>query len=279
LIVEAMRRSYRDRAEYLGDTDFVAAPLERLLNPYYAAGLAAGIRLDRATVSAALPGAPAATAGSDTTHFSIIDADGNRVAATLSINFPFGSGFVAAGTGVLLNNEMDDFAAAPGVPNGYGLIAGADNPNRIEPGKRMVSSMTPAFLQYGDRIAVLGTPGGSRIISMVLLATLAFQAGADAGRMTELPRFHHQFMPDRVLHEAEAFVPAVAAQLRLLGHELALSERRYGNMQVVILSRSNNVLTGAADPRGEGSALVRPAVAAPEAAGRTAAPDKKTAPP
>ncbi len=256
LIVEAMRRAYRDRAEYLGDPDFVAAPLERLLHPLYAAGLAAGIRPDRATASAALPGAPATAGGSDTTHFSIIDADGNRVAATLSINFPFGSGFVAAGTGVLLNNEMDDFAAAPGVPNGYGLIAGVANPNRIEPGKRMLSSMTPTFLQQEKRIAVLGTPGGSRIISMVLLATLAFHEGASAGQMIGLPRFHHQFMPDRIAYEPGAFTPVLQAQLRSLGHELAATSQPYGNMQVIILDTARNTLTAAADPRGEGLAKV-----------------------
>lgn len=257
LIVEAMRRAYRDRAEYLGDSDFVAVPLEKLLNPFYAAGLAAGIRLDHATASAALPGAPAGAAGDDTTHFSIVDAAGNRVAATLSINFPFGSGFAAAGTGVLLNNEMDDFAAAPGVPNGYGLIAGANNPNRIEPGKRMLSSMTPAFLEKDGRVAVLGTPGGSRIISMVLLSALAFHEGASAASMTQLPRFHHQFIPDRVLYEAQAFTPLLEAQLRAMGHALDLSPRAYGNMQVVVLEAAANTLDVASDSRGEGAAEVR----------------------
>jgi gamma-glutamyltranspeptidase/glutathione hydrolase len=256
LIVEAMRRAYRDRAEYLGDPDFVALPLERLLHPLYAAGLAAGIRPDRATPSVALPGAPVNPAGSDTTHFSIIDADGNRVAATLSINFPFGSGFVAAGTGVLLNNEMDDFAAAPGVPNGYGLIAGASNPNRIEPGKRMLSSMTPTFLQQDKRVAVLGTPGGSRIISMVLLATLAFHEKASAAQMVELPRFHHQFMPDRIAHEPGTFSSALQAQLTSLGHELAPVQQTYGNMQVILLDSARSTLTAASDPRGEGLAKV-----------------------
>lgn len=263
LIVEAMRRAYRDRAEYLGDSDFVDVPLERLLNPFYAAGLAAGIRLDRASVSAALPGAPAGAAGDDTTHFSIVDAEGNRVAATLSINFPFGSGFAAAGTGVLLNNEMDDFAAAPGVPNGYGLIAGANNPNRIEPGKRMLSSMTPVFLEKDGRVAVLGTPGGSRIISMVLLSALAFHEGAPAPRITQLPRFHHQFIPDRILYEAEAFSPALEAQLRAMGHKLDLSPRAYGNMQAVVLEAAADTLTAASDPRGEGAAETRKISAAP----------------
>ncbi|HEX5055155.1 MAG TPA: gamma-glutamyltransferase [Gammaproteobacteria bacterium] len=256
LIVEAMRRAYRDRAEYLGDPDFVKLPLEKLLHPFYAAGLAASIRLDRATPSAALPGAPVEAAGNDTTHFSIIDDMGNRVGATLSINFAFGSGFVATGTGVLLNNEMDDFAAAPGVPNGYGLIAGADNPNRIEPGKRMLSSMTPAFLEQDGRVAVLGTPGGSRIISMVLLSALAFHEGAAADRMTELPRFHHQFIPDHILYEATAFTPPIEQALRAFGHPLVPSLHPYGNMQVVILDTAKNILTSASDPRGEGLARV-----------------------
>ncbi|HEY3487355.1 MAG TPA: gamma-glutamyltransferase [Gammaproteobacteria bacterium] len=257
LLAEAMRRSYRDRAEHLGDTDFVSVPMEKLLNPFYAAGLAAGIRIDRASSSAALPGAPVISAGDDTTHFSIIDAAGNRVAATLSINFPFGSGYVVPGTGVLLNNEMDDFAAAPGVPNGYGLIAGADNPNRIEPGKRMLSSMTPTFLEKDGRIAVLGTPGGSRIISMVLLAALNFWDGGTAAQMAKLPRFHHQFMPDQIVFEGKAFSWTHKKKLKAMGHRLDPMQGTYGNMQVVILDTARNRLSAASDPRGEGLAEVR----------------------
>ncbi|MCW8831017.1 MAG: gamma-glutamyltransferase, partial [Gammaproteobacteria bacterium] len=158
-LVEVMRRAYRDRAEYLGDPDFVDVPTDRLTSSVYTSELVRSINKQKATPSAMLKsvGEPAGN-GADTTHFSIIDAEGNRVAATLSINYPFGSGFVAEGTGVLLNDEMDDFSAKPGVPNVYGLV-GAEA-NAIEPGKRMLSSMSPSFLETGDRVAVLGTPGG-----------------------------------------------------------------------------------------------------------------------
>ena len=168
LIAEAMRRAYHDRALYLGDADFVDMPIRRLLNEDYAAGLRSSLRPDKALPSAMLSGHMAeAPDGPHTTHFSIIDAEGNRVAATLSVNFPFGAGMVAAGTGVVLNDEMDDFVSLPGAMNVYGLVGGLAN--AIAPGKRMLSSMTPVFLEDGRRIAVLGTPGGSRIISMVLL--------------------------------------------------------------------------------------------------------------
>ncbi len=257
LIVEAMRRAYRDRAEYLGDSDFVEVPVKRLLSPYYAAGLAAGIRTDKATPSTALPGAANIQAGSDTTHFSVMDKQGNRVAATLSINFPFGSGFIPPGTGVLLNNEMDDFAAKPGVPNGYGLVAGKDNPNAIQPGKRMLSSMTPTFLEYKDRVAVLGTPGGSRIITMVLLATLNFHSGGNATQMVSRPRFHHQFLPDQIGYEPKAFNQNTKLELQLLGHKLVESSREYGNMQVIVWDKKQKALSAASDPRGEGLAKIQ----------------------
>ena len=141
LLAEVMRRAYRDRAAYLGDPDFVDIPLARLIHPLYAAGLARDIDPDRATPSAGCDPPPEAT---DTTHYSILDREGNRVAATLSINTPFGSGLVPAGTGVLLNNEMDDFSAKADTPNTYGLVGGAAN--AIAPGKRMLSSMTPTGL-------------------------------------------------------------------------------------------------------------------------------------
>ncbi|HEX7026602.1 MAG TPA: gamma-glutamyltransferase [Gammaproteobacteria bacterium] len=257
LIVEAMRRAYRDRAEYLGDADFVDVPVERLLNPFYAAGQAASVRLDKATPSMLLPGAPVTPAGTDTTHFSIIDKQGNRVSATLSVNLPFGSGYMPPGTGVLLNNEMDDFAAKPGVPNAYGLVAGGNNPNSIEPGKRMLSSMSPTFLETDERIAVLGTPGGSRIITMVLLAALDFYQGGDAERMVMLPRFHHQFLPDRISFEPEALDQNTRLELQWRGHQLDEMNRRYGNMQVVIFNKASKKFDVASDPRGEGLAEVR----------------------
>lgn len=260
-IVEAMRRAYRDRAEYLGDPDFVTMPLARLLNPMYAAGLRAGIRGDKATPSEVLPIVGGAESlGQDTTHFSILDADGNRVSATLSVNYPFGSGFVVPGTGVLLNDEMDDFSAKPGVPNVYGLV-GAEA-NAIAPGKRMLSSMSPSFLEYEDRVALVGTPGGSRIITMVLLAALDFWAGADADSMVSRLRFHHQFLPDRVQYEDGVAGNRVADiawldAMRRLGHDMQPVQGGYGNMQVVVWDRTTGKLNAASDPRGIGHAEVR----------------------
>lgn len=251
---EAMRRAYRDRARYLGDPDFVDLPLAQLLDPDYAASLRADIDPDRATPSATLTADDTASLDRHTTHFSVIDADGNRVAATLSINTPFGSAFMPPGTGVVLNNEMDDFAAAPGAPNAYGLVG--SRANAIAPGKRPLSSMSPTFLEQGDRIAILGTPGGSRIISMVLLASLAFADGADADTMAALPRYHHQYLPDRLFHEPEAFDGATIDALAAKGHHVEAVSRRYGDMQVIVWDRRADTLTAASDPRGEGQARV-----------------------
>ncbi|MHB8745555.1 MAG: gamma-glutamyltransferase [Gammaproteobacteria bacterium] len=253
--IEVMRRTYRDRAAYLGDPDFVAMPLPMLLSRDYAAGLRASIRLDRATPSASLPGAvDAEPAGHDTTHFSIIDREGNWVAATLSINYPFGSGFVAPGTGVLLNDEMDDFSAKPGVPNAYGLVGA--QANAIAPGKRPLSSMTPTFVSGQHGVAILGTPGGSRIISMVLLGVLDVAAGKSAQQCVAEPRFHHQFLPDVIEYEPNAFDTATVAGLEKLGHHLKALTEPYGNMQMVYWNKKLNRVTATSDPRGSGSAQV-----------------------
>ncbi len=254
LITEAMRRAYRDRAQYLGDPDFVAAPTKLLTDPRYAAGLRASIRLDRATPSDALPAAAAAVEGPDTTHFSILDTDGNRVSATLSINYPFGSGFTAPGTGVLLNDEMDDFSAKPGVPNAYGLV-GAEA-NAIAPGKRPLSSMSPTFVESERGLAILGTPGGSRIITIVLLGILDFEQGHDAASWVARPRFHHQYLPDVIQYEPEAFSDEVLAGLRQRGHKLQLLSRDYGNMQAIFWRYADNRVEAASDPRGIGKAGV-----------------------
>lgn len=255
LLIESMRRAYRDRAAYLGDPDFVQMPIDMLLAPAYAAGLRAAIRSDHATTSASLPGAAVAEPqGHDTTHFSIIDREGNWVAATLSINYPFGSGFVAPGTGVLLNDEMDDFSAKPGVPNAYGLV-GAEA-NAIAPGKRPLSSMTPTFVSSGRGVALLGTPGGSRIISMVLLGILEVAAGTEPQAWVERPRFHHQFLPDVVEYEANAFSAEQLDALRKLGHSLQVVDEPYGNMQAVYWDRQRKQVSAASDPRGGGQASV-----------------------
>ncbi|MGM0595010.1 MAG: gamma-glutamyltransferase, partial [Pseudomonadota bacterium] len=256
LIVEAMRRAYRDRAEYLGDTDFVDVPIERLISPDYAAGLAASIRLDRATASSELPPATSEISGNHTTHFSILDDEGNYVSATLSINYPFGSGFVAGNTGVLLNDEMDDFSAKPGVANAYGLV-GAEA-NAIAPGKRMLSSMSPSFVHGPDGVAILGTPGGSRIITMVLLGILEFTAGEGPEAWVSRPRFHHQYLPDTLFYEADALSVEEASELETLGHRLQRAERRWGNMQAVLWDKRKNRVEAASDPRVEGQATVIP---------------------
>jgi len=255
VIIEAMRRAYRDRAAYLGDADFVDVEVDRLLDKDYAEGLAAGIELDRATPSEELGGfSELVQSGMDTTHFSVLDTEGNRVSATLSINLPFGSGFMPPGTGVLLNDEMDDFAIRPQTPNIYGLVG--DEANRIEPRKRPLSSMTPTFLETAESVAILGTPGGSRIISMVLLAALDFAEGNLPNSWVTLPRYHHQYLPDEVQFERGALTAIEQAGLKRLGHVLNEKDRQYGNMQAVLWYRPRNIVFAASDPRGEGEAAV-----------------------
>ncbi len=266
LIVEAMRRAYRDRAEYLGDPDFVDLPVQRLTDPDYAAGLRASVRLDRATPSAQLPGAVSHGDGTDTTHFSVLDRAGNRVAATLSINYPFGSGFVVPGTGVLLNDEMDDFSAKPGVPNAYGLV-GAEA-NAIEPGKRPLSSMSPTFVESARGVAILGTPGGSRIITMVLLGILDLEQGHGPESWVALPRFHHQYLPDVIQYEPDAFSDDTLEVLRRDGHHLQPLASDYGNMQAIFWDYDQHRVEAASDPRGIGRASVRARTAGPPAAGQ-----------
>jgi gamma-glutamyltranspeptidase/glutathione hydrolase len=256
LVVEALRRAYQDRGRYLGDPAFVQVPAERLANADYAVERAASIRRDRATPSAELDEDGAlAPGGPSTTHFSIVDADGNRVAATLSLNLPFGGGFVAGATGVLLNNEMDDFTVVPGLPNAYRLVGGS--PNAIASGKRPLSSMSPTFVEDERGVLVLGTPGGSRIVSMVLLAVLDYLHSPDwtLEGMVAAPRFHHQFQPDRVEIEPEGIPVGLRAALESRGHIVAVARRRWGNMQAVHVERTSGHATAASDPRGRVAAM------------------------
>lgn len=249
-VVESLRRAYRDRACLLGDPDFVHVPVSRLTSLRHAAGQAAGMDPERATPSAALPGCDAVPGGPSTTHFSVVDAQGNRVAATLSVNTPFGSGFLAGDTGVLLNNEMDDFAIAPGVPNAYGLVG--SEANAIAPGKRPLSSMTPAFVEDARGVLVLGTPGGSRIISMVLLAVLDHLHGPapDPRRSVSAARYHHQYLPDVVEVEPEGFDPQWIQALEGKGHKVRPARRAWGNMQAVYVDGRTGRAVAASDPRG-----------------------------
>ncbi len=252
-MIEAMRLAYRDRAEYLGDADFIQVDQALLTSMDYADKLRKNIG-DSATASASLPKIPSPE-GEDTTHFSVVDGQGNRVSATLSINHPFGSGMVAAGTGVVLNNEMDDFSASPGVENGFGLIG--SEANSIEGGKRPLSSMTPTFIEKNDSVLVLGTPGGSRIITMVLIAALEYLH--DRGGLKDWVaegRFHHQYHPDVVQFELEGLTKAEQDELSLLGYDFREIKRKYGNMMAV-LRNDNGKVQAVSDPRYSGYAEAR----------------------
>ena len=256
LIVESMRRAFRDRTFYLGDPDFVRIPVRTLMSRDYAAGLRATIHPQKATPSNLLSGAPTPLEDEDTTHFSIIDAEGNRAAVTQTVNLLFGSGLVPAGTGVLLNNEMDDFALKPGTPNAFGVM-GFDA-NAPQPGKRMLSSMTPTFMSNADRVAVIGTPGGTRIITMVLLGMLGYADGLEAAQVAALPRYHHQWLPDVLGIERDALPADVVSQLRAMGHDVLVpgedaqgrrSSDAWGNMNTVEWDRKAGVLRAGSDPR------------------------------
>jgi gamma-glutamyltranspeptidase/glutathione hydrolase len=253
-VVEALRRAYHDRARYLGDSDFVSVPLGELISAGYAAQRARTIKEDRATPSADLSTALAQlNQGDHTTHFSVVDTQGNRVAGTLSINGPWGAGIVAGTSGVLLNNEMDDFSMSPGVPNLYGLVG--SEANAIGPGKRPLSSMSPTFVEDERGVLILGTPGGSRIISMVLLAILDHAVNADPNpeRSVSAARYHHQYLPDRIEIEPEGFDAAWVETLKSKGHEVHTVERKWGNMQAIFVDRRSGEARAANDPRGMGA--------------------------
>lgn len=265
LVVEAMRRAYRDRTFFLGDPDFVQIPQKVLTSKDYAQGLRATIHPEKATPSDLLSGNPTPLEDDETTHFSIIDRDGNRVGATQTVNLLYGSGLIPKGTGVLLNNEMDDFALKPGTPNAFGVMGYAANAPK--PGKRMLSSMTPTFMESPDKVVVLGTPGGSRIITMVLLGILGYDDGLSAQQVAALPRYHHQWLPDEISAETGALSVDTIKQLQAMGHKIELpgdsaeggrgSSHVWGNLQTVEWDRRSNVLSGGSDPRNPvGSAAV-----------------------
>ncbi|MDW3096050.1 MAG: gamma-glutamyltransferase [Gammaproteobacteria bacterium] len=252
-VVEAMRRAYQDRAIYLGDPAYTDMPLNKLLNKEYAQEKFSSFSQAHASTSESLVNKLESN-GEDTTHFSVLDSEGNYVAATLSINYPFGSGFVAPGTGVLLNDEMDDFSMAGGVANIWGLV-GSDA-NAIEPGKRMLSSMTPLFARDKERTLIVGTPGGSRIISMLALALIKHQQGANAKEIVSQRRFHHQYLPDEIQFEIDALSEKERSILTSKGHQLKEMSRTYGNMHAITWYQKNNIVEAASDPRGEGLAIV-----------------------
>jgi gamma-glutamyltranspeptidase/glutathione hydrolase len=254
LTVEALRHGFRDRAEYLGDPDFVKVDVAQLLSADYAAGQRTSIRVDRALPSAALRPAYTGEESTSTTHFSVLDRAGNRVAATVSVNLFFGATYIAPGTGFFLNNTMDDFAVAAGAPNAFGLVGAAAN--AVAPGKRPLSSMTPTFVDTPRGALIIGSPGGSTIISNVLLGVLRWLDGRTASEIVTLPRFHHQYLPDSVMLEPGALTPAERAALERLGQHLRDSPRQWGNTQVVTWDFASGRIDAASDPRGYGVGLV-----------------------
>ncbi|MFQ3170513.1 MAG: gamma-glutamyltranspeptidase/glutathione hydrolase [Oleispira sp.] len=256
LIVEAMRRAYKDRAEFLGDSDFVDVPTQELISLNHAKAYAASIDMNKATSSLSLKGPKNIKEGFHTTHFSVIDTAGNRVSATLSINLPFGSAFTVPNTGVVLNNEMDDFSAKPGEPNAYGLIGNAAN--AIAANKRPLSSMSPSFVESDDAVALIGTPGGSRIITMVMLGMLEHIDQQPVGDWVGRSRFHHQYLPDVIQHEPNTFSAAEINALESKGHTLKNMGREYGNMQAILWNKKTSTVTAASDPRAFGEAQVSP---------------------
>ncbi|KGQ18539.1 Gamma-glutamyltranspeptidase [Lysobacter dokdonensis DS-58] len=258
--VESMRRAFRDRTIYLGDPDFVKVPVARLMDRNYAAGLRASIHPDKATPSALFSGQPAPLEDDETTHFSIIDAEGNRVSTTQTVNLLYGSGMVVPGTGVLLNDEMDDFALRPGTPNAFGVMGFESNAPKA--GKRMLSSMTPTFLDNGEKVIAIGAPGGSRIITEVLIGILGYDAGLSPQEVAALPRFHHQWMPDVISAEKGALSPEAVKALEAMGHTVNAAEPTWGNLQTVQWDRRTNTLSGGSDPRNPvGKAAVQPSEA------------------
>lgn len=250
-VVESMRLAYWQREEFLGDPDFETVPVEKLISAGNAKQLSSLIPAHKAIPSKVLQG-PTTNPGkmTNTTHMSIMDADGNRVAATMTVNYIFGSSVVAAGTGVLLNDEMDDFTAKVGEENVFGIVG--TEKNAIAAGKRPVSTMTPTFLETPGRVAILGTPGGSRIATMVLLASLIFHDDFGAISMVSGMRFHHQFLPDALQFEPDTFSPAVQGALKAMGYALMPLEQYYGDMQAITWDKDTNILTAASDPRGIG---------------------------
>ena len=248
---EAMRRFYADRAEYLGDPDFVSVPVTKLLDPRYITKLRASIDPAHATSSEQVrAGDLKAYESAETTHYSIVDSEGNAVAVTYTLNGGYGSGVTLPGLGFLLNNEMDDFSAKPGVPNMFGVLGG--DANAIQPGKRPLSSMTPSIvLKDGKPFLVVGTPGGSRIITSVMETILnVLDFGMNIQDAVNAPRFHHQWKPDTLLLEP-GISPDTRALLGQRGHSIEIVR---AICEMSAIQFEGKWLAGASDPRVEGKA-------------------------
>ncbi|WKA28793.1 gamma-glutamyltransferase [Bradyrhizobium roseum] len=251
LMIEAMKRAYADRARYLGDPVFVNAPVNAMISKEYAARQRATIDLGRSTPAGDVL-AVSPREGSNTTHYSVVDSSGNAVSNTYTLNFPYGVGLVAEGTGVLLNNELDDFTAAPGASNAFGLVG--LEANLPGPGKRPLSSMSPTIvLKDGKPVLITGSPGGSRIISAVLQVVIdVLDYKMDVADAVAAPRVHHQWMPDEVRAE-RGFPDEVLEELRAKGHKVVVP---LGQTSVNSIAVTPNGLLGAPDPRTRGAAAV-----------------------
>jgi gamma-glutamyltranspeptidase/glutathione hydrolase len=249
LLVEAMRHAYRDRNTHLGDPAFVHNPLDRLLSKDYAAGIRTAIDAHKAMAPAALP----AREKAETTHYSVVDGEGNAVAVTYTINGSFGAAVIAPGTGFFLNNEMDDFTIKPGMPNLYGLVQG--EANAIMPGKRPLSSMSPTLVEKDGRIfLVLGSPGGSRIITTVLETILNIvDYGMSPQEAVEAPRLHHQSLPDEVAYERAGLMPDAITTLTEMGYKL-VEHRPWGAVELIAIADGR--FYGVSDPRRPAGAAV-----------------------
>lgn len=250
VVIEAMRRAFADRAEFLGDPDHVRVPVRGLTAPEYAEGLFRGIDPKRATPSARVGhGDPAPFERSETTHYSVVDAQGNAAAVTYTLNGSYGSGVTVKGAGFLLNNEMDDFTSKPGAPNAYGLIQG--EANAIAPRKRPLSSMTPTMvLKDGKLLYVYGSPGGPTIINTVLQVTLNLvDHGMNLQQAVNAPRIHHQWLPDTVSHEPYGLARDVLEALKAKGHTFAETPRYMGDVEAVMIDPESGMRLGASDMR------------------------------
>jgi gamma-glutamyltranspeptidase / glutathione hydrolase len=257
LLIEAMRRAFADRAQFLGDTDFVRVPVSGLISKQYATDLAETIDHIRATPSSTIGhGDPVREERPQTTHFSIVDADGNAVANTYTLNGNFGSGVVVRGAGFFLNNEMDDFAAQPGSPNMYGLIQG--EANSVAPHKRPLSAMTPTLVLKNQKlILAVGSPGGPTIINTVLQVILnVFDYHMNIQQAVNAPRLHHQWMPDTIGFEPSGISIDLRSGLERRGHQFAAAARYMGDAEAVMIDQETGLRWGASDPRNADAAAV-----------------------
>jgi gamma-glutamyltranspeptidase/glutathione hydrolase len=257
LMTEAMRRAFADRAEFMGDSDFVNVPVEGLIDRSYAAKLRSNISLQRATPSAEVhAGQPAGYESQDTTHFTVVDAEGNAVSNTYTLNNSYGSAATVKGTGMILNDEMDDFAAKPGTPNMYGLIQGERN--AVAPRKRPLSAMTPTFVlrKDGSLWFTIGSPGGPTIINTALcVITNVVDYGMNIQQAIDFPRIHHQWLPDELVFEPYGLSGDTQRVLQSMGHNLA-KPRYLGNAEGIMIEEKTGVRLGATDPRrSDGPAL------------------------